>query len=414
VANAYEAGGVVWSTSQSVNKITFTNGSFNSGSYDGVFDNNFGLQFTTDGTTWTNVGGWSVSPAYPYNVPAAAGVTYTFTGPVQSVLGFRVVGQVHSLSGNDSWFDDATEVQAFGVQLQTLDVINVTGGAAVTLTQDTDHQHVDWTMGATTAQLLINDPNGLIINGDGGDDSLILDYSNGIPLANTLHLNGTFTIDGLQGTNPLADTTVDVGRSTVFITYSTYDPLAAIQSYIKNGYNSGAWNGTPAASTGVITSTAAQADLNHTTAIGYADSADGQGINTTPNTIELKYTLSGDSNLDGQVNSADLQVVLAGLNRPGAWDQGDFNYDGIVNSADLQALLFALNTSLGNQTQAATSAAAVPTSATNSNVQGKPVTTGVAKSTPTTAPPVTSARAGSNRSQRPKHHRRCCPTEQTC
>ena len=55
VANAYEAGGVIWSTSQSVNKVTFTNGSFNSSSYDGVFDNNFGLQTTTDGTTWTNV-----------------------------------------------------------------------------------------------------------------------------------------------------------------------------------------------------------------------------------------------------------------------------------------------------------------------------------------------------------------------
>ncbi|HSZ59474.1 MAG TPA: dockerin type I domain-containing protein, partial [Tepidisphaeraceae bacterium] len=358
------------------------------------FDNNFGLQITTDGTTWTNVGGWSVSPAYPYNVPAAAGVTYTFTGPVQSVLGFRVVGQIHSLSGNDSWFDDATEVQAFGVQLRTLDVIDVTGGAAVTLTQDTDHQHVDWTMGATTAQLLINDPNGLTINGDGGDDSLILDYSNGIPLANTLHLNGTFTIDGLQGADPLADTTVDIGRSTVFITYSGSDPLAAIQSYIKNGYNSGAWNGTPTASTGVVTSTAAQANLNHTTAIGYADSADGQGINTTPNTIELKYTLSGDSNLDGQVNSADLQRLLFALNTSGAWDEGDFNYDGIVNSADLQALLFTLNTSLGDQIQAATYAAAVPTSATNSDVQSKPVATRGAKSMPTLAPSVTSARRG--------------------
>ena len=114
VANAYEAGGVIWSTSQSVNTVTFTNGSFNSSSYDGVFDNNFGLQTTTNGTTWTNVSGWSVSPAYQYKVPAAAGVTYTFTGPALSVLGVRVVGQVHSLSGNDSWYDDATEIQAFG------------------------------------------------------------------------------------------------------------------------------------------------------------------------------------------------------------------------------------------------------------------------------------------------------------
>jgi hypothetical protein len=116
VANAYEAAGVIWTTSQSLSEVTFTNGSFNSSTYDGVFDNNFGLQTTTDGTTWTSVSGWSLSPAYQYNVPAAAGVTYTFTGPAVSVLGIRVVGQVHSLSGNDSWYDIATEVQAFGLR----------------------------------------------------------------------------------------------------------------------------------------------------------------------------------------------------------------------------------------------------------------------------------------------------------
>jgi len=143
VANAYEAGGVVWSTSQSVNKITFTNGSFNAGSYDGVFDNNFTLQTTSDGTTWVTVSGWSVSPAYPYDVPAAAGVTYTFTGSSLSVLGVRVVGEVHSLSGNDSWFDNATEVQAFGTGTSnpppTVASLNpgsggLAGGLSVTIT----------------------------------------------------------------------------------------------------------------------------------------------------------------------------------------------------------------------------------------------------------------------------------------
>jgi hypothetical protein len=111
-SNAYEAGGVIWATTQNINKVTFTNGSFLS-SYDGVFDNNFGLQSTTNGTTWTAVSGWSLSPAYQYNLSSAAGVTYIFTGTTISVLGVRVVGQVHSRSGNDSWFDNATEIQAY-------------------------------------------------------------------------------------------------------------------------------------------------------------------------------------------------------------------------------------------------------------------------------------------------------------
>jgi hypothetical protein len=116
-SNAYEAGGVTWTTTQSFNKVTFTNGSFNSSTYDGAFDNNFGLQITNDGSIWMPVTGLSLSPAYPYNVPAAAGVTYTFTGTTLSATGVRVVGQVHSRSGNDSWYDNATEVQVFGTSL---------------------------------------------------------------------------------------------------------------------------------------------------------------------------------------------------------------------------------------------------------------------------------------------------------
>jgi hypothetical protein len=253
----------------------------------------------------------------------------------------------------------------------SLDSITGTAGVdQITLSQDPDPQHIDWTLnGTTVAQTLINDPNGLTINGNGGNDTITLDYTNGNPLPATLHLNGTFTINGLQGTNPLAGTTLDIGRSTVFITYSSADPIATIQGYLHNGYNGGAWNGALTGTTGAITSAAAQANPNHNTAIGYADSSDGQGVNTTPNTIELKYTLYGDANLDAQVNSADLQRLLAAFNIPGAWDRGDFNYDGIVNSADLQALLATFNTPLGNQARpmaiAATSAANTTTTATN-------------------------------------------------
>jgi hypothetical protein len=113
VANAYEAGGVLWSTAKTINRVIFTSGSFNPSSYDGVFDANLALQTTTDGTTWGNVSGWSFSPAYQYDMAAAAGVTYTFTGSTLSVLGVRVVGEVHSLTGNDSWYANATEIQAF-------------------------------------------------------------------------------------------------------------------------------------------------------------------------------------------------------------------------------------------------------------------------------------------------------------
>jgi len=256
------------------------------------------------------------------------------------------------------------------------DTINgTTGNDNITLTQDPSVPNIDWTMGSASGTLPINDPNGLTINGNGGNDTINLVYTNGNPLPNIMHLNsgiGIFTINNLQGTAPLAGTTVDIERSTLFINYGAGpDPLSLITGYLKNGYNGGTWTGTNAA--GVITSANAAAAPKQNTAIGYADSADGNGVNNLANTIELTYTLYGDANLDRQVNSTDLQIVLFGLNKPGVWDQGDFNYDSQVNSSDLQIELFTLNTQLGNQAAPATSAAmqapAPPTSAIATTVQ---------------------------------------------
>ena len=53
------------------------------------------------------------------------------------------------------------------------------------------------------------------------------------------------------------------------------------------------------------------------------------------NQIEFKYTLYGDTNLDGIVNSVDFGNLAANFGKSGkVWDQGDFNYDGVVNSID--------------------------------------------------------------------------------
>jgi hypothetical protein len=112
--NAFEAAGVLWSQARTVNQVVFTNGAYTAGQ-DGVFDAGFKLQFTTDGTTWVDATGWTLSSPYAYNTSGAAGATYTFTGPATSVLGFRVVGQVHTAqTGVNSWYALVTELQAFG------------------------------------------------------------------------------------------------------------------------------------------------------------------------------------------------------------------------------------------------------------------------------------------------------------
>lgn len=62
--------------------------------------------------------------------------------------------------------------------------------------------------------------------------------------------------------------------------------------------------------------------------------------------VNTPGVLPGDANLDGVVNSADLQIMLANFNLSGTnWLTGDFNGDGVTNSADLQAILANFNLS---------------------------------------------------------------------
>src|SRR5579864_390221 len=139
---------------------------------------------------------------------------------------------------------------------------------------------------------------------------------------------------------------LDMTRNTLFLMYasSTY-PIATIQSYLASGFNNGAWNGIG------ITSSAAASNAVQTTAIGYADSADGLIFGQPANTIELKYTLYGDTTLTGSVSFNDFTRLTQHYNQTtgGAWDTGDFNYDGSVNFNDFTLLTRTYNTSLNSQ-----------------------------------------------------------------
>ena len=74
-------------------------------------------------------------------------------------------------------------------------------------------------------------------------------------------------------------------------------------------------------------------------AIGWADSSDaGNPANVPANTVEIRYTLLGDANLDGKVNSIDFAILSSHYNQAGVWDEGDFNGDGKVNSVDFALL----------------------------------------------------------------------------
>jgi autotransporter-associated beta strand protein len=94
-------------------------------------------------------------------------------------------------------------------------------------------------------------------------------------------------------------------------------------------------------------------------AVGYLDLGGGS--------VEARFTLLGDSDLNGNVNVADLSNLAANFNvTTGAiWINGDFDYNGNVNVADLADLAGNFGQSLssvgaGEQSAAPAGAVAVP------------------------------------------------------
>ena len=114
-SSAWEAAGVVLGQAASVTRVEFVNGSTAGGTYAayGYFMANFRLQTSTDGTTWVDATGWTLTPAYPYG-SAAGDQTYTFAGQATGVLGVRVVGQVGTSMYSGSWHVMAREVRVWG------------------------------------------------------------------------------------------------------------------------------------------------------------------------------------------------------------------------------------------------------------------------------------------------------------
>jgi len=77
--------------------------------------------------------------------------------------------------------------------------------------------------------------------------------------------------------------------------------------------------------------------------LGYADSADGFVSGQPARTVEVRFTLAGDTNLDGVVNTTDAARMQANYGAAGspAWDRGNFDYDAGIGSSD--AILLARN-----------------------------------------------------------------------
>jgi subtilase family serine protease len=143
----------------------------------------------------------------------------------------------------------------------------------------------------------------------------------------TINLKGPLSIIG-GGTLDLQEG--EMLLDTADTSYTT------LQNYLAAGYSGGAWNGS-----GGIKSSAAASNVNHSTALGSGNGADGTVSGLASGEEEVKYTYYGDANLDGKVDINDLNIVLSNFlsGQTTTWDTGDFNFDGKTDIADLNTLL---------------------------------------------------------------------------
>jgi len=169
---------------------------------------------------------------------------------------------------------------------------------------------------------------------------LVIGAFNGLALAPVSITAGVLQLaqnTGAEEINGLSITgtgVFDISNNHMLIDYTSSDPITTIASYIASGYNGGNWNGP-----GIISSAAINPTNGLLYGVGYADGKDSVVAGLSSGQIEVMYTLLGDANLDGLVNTSDFNIVAANFNQSiTGWDQGDFNYDGLVNTADFNEL----------------------------------------------------------------------------
>jgi hypothetical protein len=145
--------------------------------------------------------------------------------------------------------------------------------------------------------------------------------------------------------NP-AWSTYDLSNTSMIITADDY---SKIYSYVVSGYNDGSWDGL-----GIVSSYAPY-DPPHTLGIlsgtDYLMNNGGDffGYAVEDPWILIRYTLFGDSNLDGVVDDWDHYLVTDAytllndsnpFNDPEInWLNGDYNYDGYINQLDYPDLV---------------------------------------------------------------------------
>jgi regulation of enolase protein 1 (concanavalin A-like superfamily) len=162
----------------------------------------------------------------------------------------------------------------------------------------------------------------------------------------------TYTIDSAS--------TLDLMDNDMAILYgSGSSSLTTVNAELLEAYDGGVWN-----KPGLTSSIAATEGGK--TALGFGEAStlglsSFDGLTLGGNAVLVKYTITGDANLDGSVGLADYNACLANYNGTGQpWTSDSFDYSGTVGLADYNTILADYNQTLADFLPSTSTPAVIP------------------------------------------------------
>ncbi len=248
----------------------------------------------------------------------------------------------------------------------------------------------------------------LAVQAPAGSNSLSISggsFAVSLPDRSNLTLSGSADISlaGYHrfGSLALADTAkLDVRDNDIIVDYAGASLLNQIRQWINNGIQG--------SSAPRLLSSLTEPTPGRYTTLAPVDNQmihqttwDGRSITTAPNfsQVIVKYTYRGDTDLNGVVNDADYNNIIANMGHSATWFTGDVDNDGIVTVNDLVDV--SLNFSAGSGAASGPALFAAAPAAPAPKVEAARVAAAPAKKAPAKRPKVVAPA----RPKRPAPHR---------
>lgn len=132
---------------------------------------------------------------------------------------------------------------------------------------------------------------------------------------------------------------IDIANNHLVVDWSAAgqtNAAADVTTMLRAAYNTGNWDGNGLTSSRLAGHWSAKSIGMLDNSAGYSTYTSFGGQSVPVNSTLVRYTLAGDTNLDGTVDFIDLAKMNQSYNQSGTyqWWQGDFNYDGAVDFLD--------------------------------------------------------------------------------